>query len=151
MSDDFTDQLLSDEFVVKYSCIATPSALYLALRDSEEVKNILDALDRGMIQRVHIYEFFVSIVEDFEIGKKFIHEIALCAFFIVLEAIARLGEISTITQIAALDFVEYKMAILVAREIVSRNWKGYKPEKLERVDVEAAGEFMRKIIPFIND
>src|SRR5579872_4160750 len=77
--------LTGDEFLVSFSCIATPTALCRALRRSKYVTRVEDALTSGDISESMIKSFADHMLKELHAGESFKYDLSIAALAVALE------------------------------------------------------------------
>jgi hypothetical protein len=116
MSAGVLDRLSSEEFALAAGFLSTPSALRHFLRRTKEVGEIGLALKQGAITDDTLREFVSRLMQDFQRGERFMHQLVLAALAVAVERRPTEFAEEFLHDLARLQVAEMTMAIRVARE-----------------------------------
>ena len=106
---------LSDaEFSTTVGLLPNPAAVRRSLR-SPQITEIRKALTSGQLTEEAIREFVNAKMHDIRPGQRFVHEPAIAAICVALEAIASHFADEFTNDLAKLEFAEMPTAIRIAR------------------------------------
>ncbi len=113
-------QLVSEEFAMQFWHIATPPAVYRALKRSRVVGDISNALKTGQLTEDVIGEFVSGLMNDLRENEPFQHDLAMAAIAVALEDRASDFAEAYLQSLAALQIAQMPMSSRVARECLRK-------------------------------
>src|SRR5690242_292337 len=108
--------LVSDEFLISFSFISTPTALQRALRRSKYVNDLEEALKSGSITEQTIKNFATDLLKTLKAGETFQYDLTLAGLAIALERRSSDFAEEYLHDLSKLKLAEMPMSIRVARE-----------------------------------
>jgi len=110
------EDLTSDEFVISVGLVSTPEALRRFLLRSHAIHSIRESLRQGVITDETIRQFISSLMKEFSVGQRFVHEMALAALVVALERRPTNYAEEFISDLAKLRLAEMPLCIRIGRE-----------------------------------
>jgi hypothetical protein len=108
--------LQSDDFLVRFGVTSNARAMHAALRRSDEVENVRDALYQGQIDEQTLRDFVSGLLESFRVGELLPFDVTLAAVAVAVESRPTPFVDEFLSELSRLQRREFPIAIRVAQE-----------------------------------